>query len=145
LWPFTLFAEDLLKATGNVKKLAKLESIISPIRFIIIILAATKGLTYVALASVISYLIKYLFFIFSLKQFGISITNQLKPIIPNILQIAPPTYIIYLITEHTEYSNSLTKITNSSFIFLISWLATFIIIQSPLYKEIKNIKREPKK
>ncbi len=139
LWPFTLFAEDLLKATGNVKKLAKMESIISPIRFTAIIIAAPYGLKYVALASVITSFIKYLLFLLLLKKINIRTIPQIRIIIYNIIHITPAAIIIYLSKNYIIYNNNITSILSNSILFFLSFTASFIIFQAPTYKELKKL------
>lgn len=136
LWPFTLFAEDLLKATGNVRKLAKSEVIITPIRFILVVIAAKQNLQLVAFTLFFSYIIKFLYLIILLKQLNIRITDQLKPIMVNALTLTPCSILAFLLKDYFIDSNLLI-ILKVSIIFFLTWLLTLIFIQHPTYKLIK--------
>jgi len=137
-WPFALFAEDLLKATGHVKKIARIELILSPLRFAIIIFAAKYGLIYVAFASLISYFLKSLFFIFTLKILNITLLSQIKKIIPNLFYITTISMALYLNSNYIEYTNDILTIVNSFIIALLTWMATLIILQPTIYINSKR-------
>jgi len=137
-WPFGLFAEDMLKATGNVKKIARIELILSPLRFILIIFAAKYGLIYVAFTAFISYSLKSLVFIFTLKTLNISPLSQLKKIIPNFFYITPISIALYFNSNYIEYANDISSIVNSFIIALLVWIATLIISRNKIYLQFSK-------
>lgn len=137
-WPFGLFAEDMLKATGNVKKIARIELILSPLRFILIIFAAKYGLIYVAFTAFISYSLKSLVFIFTLKTLNISPLSQIKKIIPNFFYITPMSIVLYFNSNYIEYTNDISFIVNSFIIALLAWIATLIISRNKIYLQFSK-------
>ncbi|NOR71686.1 MAG: oligosaccharide flippase family protein [Methylomarinum sp.] len=137
-WPFILFAEDILKATGNVKKIAKMELILSPLRFLMIIFVAKYGLIYVAFASLASGFIKLIFFISSLKTLNIRPTSQAIIILKNIIYISPYAVILYISNEYMFYNSDISKITYTIVISLLSFIATSILFRNNLYLEVIN-------